>query len=176
MSEAATATPSERAASGSIVRPAAAAAQHASATVRRLLEQLSLRSAREPRIARVYDGCTDGRPWFDAEHPVIVDAHERELILGRLRAGGIILRAAGPLRDEINGQHRTVPADLRSDGVWIWSDAVSYYLDNHWIAPDPELMAHLATSKPAALTDDTWRRLYSAIRPDTWEGTTWPLD
>jgi len=148
----------------------------ASAAVRRLLEQMSLLSAREPRVARVYDGCTEGQPWFDAEHPVIVDAHERERILRLLRGGSVVLHAAGPLRDEINGQDGAVPGDLRSDGVWIWSDAVAYYLDNHRIAPDPELMAHIATTKPAALTDETWRRLYSAIRPDTWEGMTWPLD
>lgn len=152
------------------------AAQQASATVRRLLEQLSLRRTREPRVALVYDGCEEGRPWFDAEHAVIVDARERERILRLLRSGEIVLHAAALLRDEINSDESAVPGDLRSDGMWIWSDAVAYYLENHWIAPDPDLVTHLASAKPVALTDDTWRRLYAAIRPDTWEGMTWPLD
>lgn len=148
----------------------------ASIRVRRMLEQVSLRRIREPRVARVYDGCQDGRPWFDAQHPVIVDPGERERVLSLLRGGGIILHAASQLRDEASHEDNAVPGDLRSDGVWIWSDAAAYYLENHWIAPDPDLVAHLATAKPLALTDDVWRRVYAAIRPDTWEGMIWPLD
>lgn len=48
----------------------------ASGSVRRLLDQLPLRGAREPRVARVFDGCNQGRPLFDAQHPMIVDAKE----------------------------------------------------------------------------------------------------
>ncbi|MFD5226088.1 hypothetical protein ACFWHT_10765 [Microbacterium sp. NPDC058342] len=150
--------------------------QQASATMRRLLAQLSRRGAREPHVARVYDGCEDGRPWFDPGHPVIVDADERARILQLLRRGGTVLHAAAPLRDELSGEEGAVPGDLRSDGSWIWSDAAAYYLDNHWIAPDPLLIAHFANTRPVALTDDTWRRLYTAIRPDLWRGSTWPLD
>lgn len=152
------------------------AARQASSSMRRMLEQLSPRHPREPQVARVYDGCDNGRPWFDAQHAVIIDPKERERMLRLLAGGGIVLRAATLLRDEINGEEAAVPADLRSDGTWIWSDAAAYYLDNHWLAPDPELVAHLAAKKPVALTDNTWRRLYAALRPDTWEGTTWPLD
>lgn len=150
--------------------------ERASATVRRLFDQLSLHGARDPRIARVYDGCTDGRPWFDAEHPVIVDAAERDSILRLLRGGGIVLHSDAHIRDEISGEDGIVSADLRSNGIWIWSDAAAYYLENHWMAPDADLVAHLSTTKPLALNDDTWQRLYAAIRSGSWEGMTWPLD
>lgn len=150
--------------------------QRATAPVRRVLEQLALHSARDPRVARVYDGCDGGRPWFDAEHAVIVDAQERAELTDLTRRGEIVLHSATLLRDEITGEEGAVPGDLRSNGSWIWSDAVTYYLDNHWIAPDPELIAHLATAKTAALTHERWLRLYAAIRPDSWEEMTWPLD
>lgn len=151
-------------------------ARQAFAAPHRLLRQWPLRGAKEPRIARVYDGCRDGRPWFDAEHAVITDADVRERVLRLLRGGAVVLHAASPLRDELTGEDGAVPGDLRSDGTWIWSDAVAYYLDSHWLVPDPELITHLATAKPIALTDETWRRLYTAIRPDLWRGITWPLD
>lgn len=130
-----------------------------------------------PRVARVFDGQRDGTPWFAADHPVIVDQHEREELLALLRSGSIVVRATQPLRDDLGDVDAAVPADLRSDGAWIWSDAVAYYLEHHWIAPDPELVAHLRAAGPAAPIDaETWRRLSAAIRPDAWEGTTWPLD
>lgn len=159
-----------------VLRRHADAFQQASAIARRLLEQLSLRRTREPRVARVYDGCEKGRPWFDAKHTVIVDSSERERILHLLSGGGIVLHAAALVRDEISSEESAVPGDLRSDGNWIWSDAAAYYLENYWIAPDPDLIAHLSAAKPLALRDETWRRLYAAVRPDTWEGMTWPLD
>lgn len=155
---------------------AVTAVQHTSAAMQRLAKQLPLRGAPEPHVARVYDGCEDGRPWFDSEHPVIVDASERARVLRLLQGGGIILRAESRLRDEISGEDGIVPGDLRSDGRWIWSDAAAYYLENHWLAPDPDLIRHLAITRSRALTDSTWRRLYNAIRPDVWEGKTWPLD
>lgn len=130
-----------------------------------------------PRVARVFDGQRDGTPWFAADHPVIVDQHERDALLALLRSGSIVVHASQPLRDDLGDVEAAVPADLRSDGAWIWSDAVAYYLEHHWIAPDPELVAHLRAAGPAAPIDaETWRRLSAAIRPDAWEGTTWPLD
>lgn len=156
--------------------------QHGSQRLRTLLrgvaERLSTRRRHAPpRVARVFDGHRDGRPWFAPEHPVIVDRGERDALLALLRSGSIVVHAAQPLRDDLGGLDAVVPADLRSDGRWIWSDAAAYYLDHHRIAPDPELVAHLRAAGPAAPIDaETWRRLSAAIRPDAWEGTTWPLD
>ncbi|MFF0909622.1 hypothetical protein ACFWZW_02895 [Microbacterium enclense] len=136
-----------------------------------------LRPSPRTRVARVFDGQRDGTPWFAPEHPVIVDPGEREDVLGLLRSGAVILHAAQRLRDHVGGQEAAVPASLRSDGVWIWSDACAYFLDRYWIAPDAELVRHLRTAGPALPVDaKTWRRLSAAIRPDAWKGMTWPLD
>ncbi|MFC7432208.1 MULTISPECIES: hypothetical protein [unclassified Agrococcus] len=135
------------------------------------------RSPAPPRVARVFDGHRDGRPWFAPEHRVVVDRAERDGLLALLRSGSVVVHAARPLRDDLGDHDAAVPASLRSDGTWIWSDASAYYLERHWIAPDAELVAHLRTAgPPAAIDAKTWQRLSAAIRPDAWEGTTWPLD
>jgi hypothetical protein len=148
------------------------------ALLRDLARRLPLRrTPAPPRVARVFDGHRDGIPCFAPERPVIVDRAERDALLTLLRSGSVLVHAARPLRDDLGDVDAAVPADLRSDGTWIWSDAVGYYLEHHWIAPDAELVAHLRTAGPASPIDaDTWRRLSAAIRPDAWEGTTWPLD
>ncbi|MGO2665450.1 hypothetical protein [Mycetocola reblochoni] len=128
-----------------------------------------------PRVARVFDGCSDGKPWFAAARPLVVDERERAELLALLATGTPLLRSAA-LRDAVTGEESAVPAGLRSDGVWIWSDASAYYVDQHWIAPDPELVAHLRVSgEPTPVDAPTRRRLYAALRPDNWESTTWPL-
>lgn len=136
-----------------------------------------LRPSPSTMVARVFDGQRDGAPWFAPEHPVIVDPGERAHVLTLLRSGSVILHAAQKLRDHVGDRDAAVPASLRSDGVWIWSDACAYFLERYWIAPDAELVRHLRTAGPAVPVDaKTWRRLSAAIRPDAWKGMTWPLD
>ncbi|SDH38360.1 hypothetical protein [Agrococcus jejuensis] len=173
--DAATAAP---AAPASATPTAASGAHRIRTLLRDVAGRLSTRRRMPPPcVARVFDGQRDGKPWFAADHPVIVDQREREELLALLRSGSIVVRASQPLRDDLGDVDAAVPADLRSDGAWIWSDAVAYYLEHHWIAPDPELVAHLRAAGPAAPIDaETWRRVSAAIRPDAWEGTTWPLD
>jgi hypothetical protein len=36
-----------------------------------------------------------------------------------------------------------VPMSFRTDGVWIWTDTVTYYLAEHGMAPDAELLRHI---------------------------------
>lgn len=154
---------------------AAAASGFASGLIGRVARRL--RPTPRTRVARVFDGQRDGDPWFAPEHAVIVDPREREDVLRLLRSGAVILHAAKKLRDHVGGHDATVPASLRSDGVWIWSDACAFFLERYWIAPDAELVRHLRTARPAHPVDaKTWRRLSAAIRPDAWEGTSWPLD
>jgi hypothetical protein len=46
-----------------------------------------------------------------------------------------------PRRGEI------VPVGLRGDGRWIWSEAAGYYLVEHGIAPEPELLAAIRAAR-----------------------------
>jgi hypothetical protein len=38
---------------------------------------------------------------------------------------------------------RPVPLSVRSDGDWVWSDAITYYLERHDIAPEQDLLDHI---------------------------------
>ncbi|WP_179332389.1 hypothetical protein [Streptomyces sp. Tue6028] len=40
---------------------------------------------------------------------------------------------------------QVVPAIFRTDGTWVWSDQIAYYLDRYGYAPDPGLRRHFAT-------------------------------
>jgi hypothetical protein len=67
-----------------------------------------------------------------------------------LRSGEPVLDTPGALDDVLDpGRLGVVPVGFRSDGRWIWPDAVTYYLERHGLAPEPELVAHvLARSGP----------------------------
>ena len=36
-----------------------------------------------------------------------------------------------------------VPAGYATDGTWIWSAALRYYVSRHGLAPEPDLLAHI---------------------------------
>lgn len=41
-----------------------------------------------------------------------------------------------------------MPAGFRTDGVWVWSDQIAYYLDRYGLAPEPALRQHLTARAP----------------------------
>lgn len=94
-----------------------------------------------PRLARVYDHRDDGG------RPVAVRAslpsHLRDRLLTYLDSAPIVLAARSFEVDEFIPSVRDVPLTFRTDGVWIWSGAVSHYLRKHALPPDPELVRHI---------------------------------
>lgn len=38
-----------------------------------------------------------------------------------------------------------MPLGHRTDGEWIWTDTITYYLEHHHIRPDEDLCLHIAT-------------------------------
>jgi hypothetical protein len=48
---------------------------------------------------------------------------------------------------------QVVPSSFRTDGEWIWTDAVAYYLEQHSMAPDEELAAHIEARWQAGNTN-----------------------
>ncbi|GHJ46930.1 hypothetical protein Cs7R123_42720 [Catellatospora sp. TT07R-123] len=103
-------------------------------------------SARPPvevRLARVFDGADPVTgPYFDPAHARVTDDTECERLLAYLRAGVPLLATASRLDDVVApGRGAVVPMTFRTDGHWIWTDAVGYYLDRHRLSPDPDLVA-----------------------------------
>ncbi|GAA0239527.1 hypothetical protein [Cryptosporangium japonicum] len=109
----------------------------------------------DPRLARVFDGADPGTgPYFHPDHPRTDDA-DRERLLAYLTAADAVLATPGTMDDVVDaGRGAVVPLTFRSDGVWIWPDAVAYYVREHGLAPEPDLAAHIrsADGPPAPLS------------------------
>ncbi|MEU9834365.1 hypothetical protein AB0D67_22795 [Streptosporangium sp. NPDC048047] len=98
-------------------------------------------------IARVFDGVEpgSGRPFFDPGHPRAQDLAERELLAAYLDGGRVIAHERGRDPDRLDpSRGEAVPRDVRTDGRWVWTDAVTYYLREHGLLPDPGLCGHAA--------------------------------
>jgi hypothetical protein len=92
-------------------------------------------------VARVFDG---GGQDFAPDHPRMPAGPDREWVLTYLKAGADLLVTAGTLPDVVEpARGDVVPMSFRTDGVWVWTDTVTYYLEEHDLAPDPDLLDHI---------------------------------
>jgi hypothetical protein len=96
-------------------------------------------------VARIFDFADPKTgPGFAPDHAVIGDPSRRAALLGYLRRGRPVLMTTATAADVVDqGAGRIVPGTFRTDGEWIWTDAVTYYLDRHRLAPDARLTAHV---------------------------------
>jgi len=121
------------------------------------------------RTPRIYDGLdASGRPLV--RRPPVAPA-EAEQLLAYLDAAPVILasRSNGPDAFE---PERTdaVPLNFRTDGVWAWPGAVAYYLREHGVPPDPELVAHIRARRftaPAEVSEAATDLALAAITGQT---------
>ncbi|PKW18023.1 hypothetical protein [Saccharopolyspora spinosa] len=108
-------------------------------------------AAPPPRIhlARTFDGADPARgPYFKPDHPRLPHADVARA-LSFLRAGETVLSSTARMDDVMQpGQAAPVPVSFRSDGTWIWSDSVIYYLERYQLSPEPDLVDHALTSTP----------------------------
>jgi hypothetical protein len=69
---------------------------------------------------------------------------------------------------------KVVPLSFRTDGAWIWTDTVTYYLETYGLEPDSELAAHVAANdyRCPDVDDATARRALDELdlSPGTQEG------
>ncbi|MBK1787780.1 hypothetical protein [Prauserella cavernicola] len=125
-------------------------------------------------VARAFDGAGEDGPWFASDHELVVDPKVRRRLLDFLAGGEVVLGADSRMTDIVSGSAGTVPADLRSDGTWVWSEATRYYLDRYQFAPDPELAGHALETQPGdRLSPLTRHRVRAALNPIDQEGPSW---
>lgn len=94
------------------------------------------------RVARIFDGPgEDGRP--SVNRPPVDEMDITEL-LDYLDGAPLVGPARGYDVDRLdpNGQ-QSVPIAFHTDGTWIWPAAVNYFLREHDIAPEPDLVEHI---------------------------------
>ncbi|MBX7266403.1 hypothetical protein KIF24_10440 [Micromonospora sp. Llam7] len=97
-------------------------------------------------LARVFDHVDPATgPGFDPEHPLVEDPQERSRLVAYLDGGAMLLHTTAAMDDVVQRDRvGVVPMNFRTDGTWIWTDTVSYYLKRYGLAPDPALLAHIA--------------------------------
>ncbi|NLU79854.1 hypothetical protein HCA58_15970 [Micromonospora sp. HNM0581] len=114
-------------------------------------------TAAEPHpitVARVFDGvdAVTG-PWFDDDHPRLLGP-DQDQVLAFLDAGRPVLTTTQRMEDIVDRDRgAVVPMSFRTDGSWVWTDTVSYYLREHGLAPDRGLLhqARGTGAPPAAV-------------------------
>jgi hypothetical protein len=86
-----------------------------------------------------------GLPPREAGPPLLPDPGERERIAGYLDGGTPILSTTATSADRYDPRAaaRPVPLTVRSDGVWAWSDAITYYLRRYGLPPEPDLLSRI---------------------------------
>lgn len=96
------------------------------------------------QIARIFDTHDEtGRAVFGPDRERLDDETERGELVRFLRAGRVVLATTGRDRDRLVPERgQVVPMSFRTDGEWVWSDALAYYVNEHGIAPEPELREH----------------------------------
>lgn len=125
------------------------------------------------RIARVFDPAgPDGRPRVEESRGRVTDADERRRLLGFLD-GGTVVADAGVRDTDVLEPHRAaaVPIVFRTDGTWIWDEAVGYYLRWHQVPPEPDLLAHIrGRSYYAATVEGSVRETARAALRESGDG------
>lgn len=124
----------------------------------------------EVRIARVFAGPA-ARPG-DRVHGWIGDDEERQRVGSYLRAGAPILTTTAQATDLIDpARGNVVGASFRTDGAWVWSDALTYYAEVYGLAPEEDLYARIRARGYAcpvpddATADRALGTLYASFRP-----------
>ncbi|OLB75109.1 MAG: hypothetical protein AUI14_21660 [Actinobacteria bacterium 13_2_20CM_2_71_6] len=97
------------------------------------------------RIGGVFDGVdpASGRPVVAPDHPRL-DPAERDRVVAYLRAGTDVMTTTALDVDQLDpARGQVVPVSFRTDGEWVWSDEVAYYVETYGLAPEPDLYRHI---------------------------------
>jgi hypothetical protein len=98
------------------------------------------------RVADVFDvQAADGTAVMGPDHERLPAGEERDRLLAYLSKAPAALATASLDVDRVDpAEGRVVPMGFRTDGVWLWSEELTYYLDRYGYAPPVELRRHIA--------------------------------
>lgn len=102
----------------------------------------------EPSVASVFNHVDeDGVPSFADDHPRIEDEGLRAEVVAFLDAGEVLMTTTSLGTDYVDPERgEVVPMTFRTDGTWIWTDALTYYVREHGLRPQEDLMSHIASA------------------------------
>jgi len=121
-------------------------------------------------------------PAFAEDHPVITDPETVAALVERLEAGSMVL-ATPTLMDDVVDPTRgaAVPMGFMTDGEWIWTETVIYYLREYGISPAEALLEHLIVTEDGAPRTATPEELEAAVafliepRPEQQADAVWSV-
>ncbi|MEU0540318.1 hypothetical protein ABZ319_10640 [Nocardia sp. NPDC005978] len=104
-----------------------------------------IRRTRRPldpfRIAKVHDGRdSSGKPIIEREP---LSPQLQATLLLYLESAPLIWVARGFDEDAFAPDALDVPLGFRTDGTWIWAEAIAHYLRKYKVPPDPEMVRHI---------------------------------
>ncbi|MCE0538776.1 hypothetical protein LWF15_25070 [Kineosporia rhizophila] len=131
------------------------------------------------RLARTFDevDAEDG-PRFAEDHPVIEDLEELTRLLRYLGHGLPVLTTSATMTDILDPERPdVVPLSFRTDGQWVWTDTVTFYLENYGLAPEPDLLAHLRRSgeEGPEVSDVAVHRVLSLLQGEGGDEPVWTV-
>lgn len=117
------------------------------------------------RRARIFDHARtgDGRPAV-SRPPVRPD--EKDRVAAYLRRAPVVTAARSNAPDRLDpSRGEVVPLAFHTDGAWVWSGAVAYYLDEHGVPPESDLVAHIRANgyEVPPVDDDTMDAANAAV-------------
>jgi hypothetical protein len=125
------------------------------------------------QFAHTFDGFSETRePYFSPDHPRTDDPDECERLAHFLESGAPILRATGRDQDWYDrSRGRSVPITTVTDGRWVWSGALAYYIRCHGLLPEPAFLNYIIGCSYTARTPSEAEcaeaaRALLATRPD----------
>lgn len=92
------------------------------------------------RVARVFD--TDGA-WFSPDRLRIVEDERRHRLVAYLSGGRLVIRVTGRMADPLAPDGDMVPLNYRTDGVWVWQEALAHYVRTRGVAPELAFLCHI---------------------------------
>lgn len=97
------------------------------------------------RIAKIFDSHdATRRAVMSPYRQRLTDQAERARALEYLENGANVLTTDGLDEDRVSPERgKVVPMSFLTDGTWVWSLGLAYYLAEYRYAPEPDLLAHL---------------------------------
>ncbi|WP_329569263.1 hypothetical protein [Kitasatospora sp. NBC_01266] len=117
------------------------------------------------RLAAVFDMVDPVTgPGFREDHLRLADGSERAAVADYLRSAAAVLLTPMLMDDVLSPERRgVVPMGFRTDGEWIWTDTITYYLDEYGLAPESGLLAHVRTRLEAPRVEPSAEVLERAV-------------
>jgi hypothetical protein len=95
------------------------------------------------RPARLFDAVGPDRTgWFSPGRLRIPEPERRGRLVGCLCRGRLVLRCLAGAPDPLDDRYR-LRLGWRTDGVWVWPEALGHYVLTRGVAPELELLVHI---------------------------------